>query len=75
MIAGGEELKASFFCTKDKPKVYAGTALEIIFTEATNTQARVKMRFPKSVADCIDCARHFAPARFRKFPNPAPKRF
>jgi hypothetical protein len=42
--------------------------------KATNAQARMKVRFPKSVANGIDCSRYFPPALFRGFPNIPAKR-
>jgi hypothetical protein len=34
----------------------------------------MKVRFPKSVANGIDCLRYFPPALFRGFPNIPAKR-
>jgi hypothetical protein len=44
-------------------------------SQAANTKTGMKMRLPKTVADCIDGSHHFAPSGFREFPNIPPKGF
>jgi hypothetical protein len=74
MVARGEERQTAFLRTKEQPNIEGYSAFEVILSKATNAQARMKVRFPKSVANSIDCPRYFAPARFREFPNIPAKR-
>ena len=74
MVSDGEERQAAFLRTKNDPNVEVHSAFEVILSKATNAQARMKVRFPKSVANSIDCTRYFPPARFREFPNIPAKR-
>jgi hypothetical protein len=75
MVAGGEESEVTSLRPKNQPRIQSGAAFEIVFAKATNAQTRMEVGFPKTISDCIDCSRHFAPARFRKFPNIPPKGF
>ena len=75
MVAGGKKRQASSLGTENEPGVQTCATLEIVLAQATNSEPRMKVRFPKSVADGIDCARYLAPARFWEFPDIPPKCF
>ncbi len=75
MIARREKCEATSLGAKNEPDGETCTALEIVSLKTSNAQTGMKMRFPKSIADCVDCSRHFAPARFRELPNIPPERF
>jgi hypothetical protein len=75
MIAGGKKFQATLLGAENKPESDAGPAFEIVWSQAANTKTGMKMRLPKTVADCIDGSRHFAPSGFREFPNIPPKGF
>ena len=62
MIGRREKCEATSLGAKNEPDGETGTALEIISSKPTNAQTGMKMRFPKSIADCVDYSRHFAPA-------------
>ena len=75
MVAGGKKRQATTLGVEDEPNVQTCATLEIVLAKATNAQPRMKVRFSKSVADCIDRSRHLAPARFCELPDIPPKDF
>jgi hypothetical protein len=75
VISSGEKCQATPVRAKNEPDAETPAALEIVSLQSTNAQPGMKVRFTKSIADCIDSSRHFAPARLRQFPNIPPKRF
>lgn len=75
MITGRNEGEAAFPSTKDHRTIQACRAFEIVLVKATDAQTRMKVRFPETVANGLDCSRHFTAARSRELPNMPPKRF
>ena len=62
MIGRREKYEATPLGAKNKSDLETGAALEIVSSKPPNAQTGMKVRFPKSIADCIDCSRYFAPA-------------
>jgi len=75
MIAGSKEFEATLFGTENEPDCDARPAFEIVLSKAANAQTGMKMGLPKTVTDCIDSSRYFAPSGFRELPNIPPKGF
>lgn len=74
MITCRNEGEAAFLSTKDEPDIQVCAAFKTILAKTPNAQTRMKVRFPKTVADGIDCSRHFTAARSGELPNLPPKR-
>ena len=75
MIARLNEREAAFLGPKDGPDIQACAPFEIVLVKATDAKARMKVRFPETVAESIDCSRHLTAARSGELPNMPPKRF
>ena len=65
VVAGGKKREAAFLRPKNKPDGETGPAFKIVLPKTPNPEAGMKMRSSKTVANGIDRARDFAPARFR----------
>ena len=65
VIAGSKKRQAAFLRPKNKPDGQTGPAFKIVLPKTPNPQAGVKMWSSKAVANGIDRARDFPPARFR----------
>lgn len=66
MIARRDECEAPFFGAKNQADLHAGPAFEIALAEAANTETRMKMRLPKTIADGGDGSGDIAPSRLRE---------
>jgi hypothetical protein len=75
MITRRNEGEAASLRAKDEPHIQACAAFEIVLVKATDAQTRMKVRFPETVADGLDCSRHLTAARSGELPNMPSKRF
>jgi hypothetical protein len=73
MFTRRNEGEAAFLSTKNEPDIQACATFEIVLAKATNALTRMKVRFPKTGADGIDCSGHFTAARSGELPNIPPK--
>lgn len=74
MTAGCNKVQHAALGAKDQPSFQPGAAFEIVAPKPANAQARMKMRFAKTVSDCIDHARDLATTGFVESTDAVAKR-
>jgi hypothetical protein len=57
-VPRGKKRQAATPGGEGEPNVQPRATFEIVLAKATNPESRMKMRFPESIADCINCARY-----------------